>query len=409
MNGMKKDSIVKHSMSRRRKLKILHATWNIFQQNENKICISPNGGSIMIFNICNWIGKKVESYAFCGNIKMQEAIYENVIILANDKFLSDMDNRGEDIDKWLCNINKAFEDILDEIKFDFIFVHGGLDFSINCINSCIKKNIPYAYVSHAYQGQKDLNYFDKSLSLFEDKLFRIPDINIITVGNGMRKRLLKEKPYIMPERVTTIRNAVEDIKTKDLIIRNEKRNLLCIGTISPNKNQLQLLRAYSLLDKDIKEKINIIICGKDSKKTPTLENINKTIDDLSLTETVKYLGSISRDEMENMYEKADGLITTSLCEGLSLVVLEMLKYGKPVIMFSDNETAEDVNDELAVILIKDHSDESVARAIEQWYREEWDYNHIFEYSKEFNMEQVAEEYIMYVKKLGVKSRKTVIH
>lgn len=378
-------------------MKILHATWNLFQQNENKISISPNGGSVMVFNICNWTGKKAESYAFCGNIKMQEAEYEYIKVLPNDKYLSDMENRVEDIEKWLCNINKAFEDVLDIINPDFVFIHGGLDFSIDCINSCIKKNVPYAYVSHLYQGKTVLYAGDEKTSKFEEAVFNIPNINIITVSNGMRNRLLKEKPFIDSKRITTIRNAVDDVLFNNSITTQKPKKLLCVGTICPRKNQLQLLQAYSLLEEEKKENINILICGKDSKNSPSVDILENTLEELDIAKNVKYLGSISQAEMGCIYEKADGLIMTSLCEGLSLVVLEMLKYGKPVIMFSDNETAADVNDEQAVILIKDHSDESVARAIEQWYEKEWDYKNIIDYSKKFKMELVANQYIDYVK------------
>ena len=86
---------------------------------------------------------------------------------------------------------------------------------------------------------------------------------------------------------------------------------------------------------------------------------------------------------------------SALCEGLSLVALEMLRFGKPVIMFSDNETAEDVNDDKAVVFAKDHSDQALANAIEEWYNRKWDDVYIRNYSDYFSMERVADDYIRY--------------
>ena len=101
------------------------------------------------------------------------------------------------------------------------------------------------------------------------------------------------------------------------------------------------------------------------------------------------------DEMKKVYSVADALIMPSLSEGLSLVALEMLTYGKPVIMFADNETAGDVNDSKVVVLAQDHSDQSLAAAIMEWYDRDWDDTYIKKYSNYYSMERVADEYIEY--------------
>ncbi len=88
----------------------------------------------------------------------------------------------------------------------------------------------------------------------------------------------------------------------------------------------------------------------------------------------------------------------SLSEGLSLVATEMLSYGKPVIMFSDNETAGDINDPKVAVLAKDHSDQALADAIVEWYERDWDEKYIKEYSRYYSMERVADDYIAYCRK-----------
>ena len=83
----------------------------------------------------------------------------------------------------------------------------------------------------------------------------------------------------------------------------------------------------------------------------------------------------------------------SLIEGLSLVTLEAISYGMPVIMFSDNETAADINDTKATILVDEHSDEALAYGIEKWFAMQWDNDYIREYSKFFTLERVANDYL----------------
>ena len=110
------------------------------------------------------------------------------------------------------------------------------------------------------------------------------------------------------------------------------------------------------------------------------------------------MGECDRAEMEKLYTVADGLIFPSLLEGLSLVALEIMTYGKPIIMFSDNETAVDISNPEVVVLAKDHSDQALADAIRKWYETDWNMNTIKEYSHQFSMERVAQNYVSYCEK-----------
>ncbi|GEM_PF-2575533 len=386
-------------------MRVLSTIWNIFTVSDNKTVVAPNGGSVMVYNICNSIGEKVDSYVFSGSQKNQAFDYGNVHVLANDKYLGEISSRDEiTIDIWLEKIKKAFIDVLQELKPDFVLIHGGLDFSLDCICECKKKNIPFAYVSHLYEGEQNYYEGDSALRRFENNIFSMDDINIITVSDGMRLRILKEHGNIKACNIKTIRNAVDinklnannvDNQILKKLKANKKRILLCVGTIHPRKNQLQLVDAYKLLSDEVKNELCIVLCGKDSKNNPMANELRQRIAENKLDDSIIYLGTIKQSEMAIIYQYADGLISASLCEGLSLVVLEMLNFGKPIIMFEDNETAVDVNSETAVELIHGHSDEQLAEGIERWFYKDWNENEIIEYAKEFTMEKVADEYVDY--------------
>ena len=160
------------------------------------------------------------------------------------------------------------------------------------------------------------------------------------------------------------------------------------------------MRAFSLLPEKLKRNIEIVFCGKESVKYPILKKMKEEIKKNKLDDDVTYIGTKPRHDMPKVYSGADGLALPSLHEGLSLAVLEMLQYGKPVIMFADNETAYDINDSKVAILVKEHTDQALARAIVEWYEKDWDEDYIKSYSEYYTMERVADDYISYCRKMS---------
>lgn len=387
-------------------MKILSVAWNVYEKCNNEYRVLKNGGSIMIADICEFIGKKEESYLYVGNIAVQEdAQIGKIKLLRNNSYLPEI-RCEETIDEWQDGLIKEFNEKIDFLKPDMVFVQGGGEFTYNALILCMKKKQKCAFVCHLYIGEKGKLIEGYKDNIWERRVLSIPNLQIIAVGNAMKSRINREM-NITDSNIhvivngTKIKKAINnDLKT--ISQRKEKENkkvLLCSGSLQARKNQIQIVKALQYVRKDILENISIIFVGKILKKDDYGKRIEDEIRNNNYEDIVKIVGAVESEEMNKVYLGTDGLIMTALAEGVSLVALEAITFGKPVIMFSDNETAADVNDEQAVILIKDHSDESVAKAIEQWYEKEWDYKHIIEYSKEFNMERVADEYILYAKKV----------
>ena len=103
--------------------------------------------------------------------------------------------------------------------------------------------------------------------------------------------------------------------------------------------------------------------------------------------------------MKKYYSIANGLIMPSFAEGLSIAALEMLAYGQPIIMFSDSECVDDLNDANICVLANKRTNADLARAIEEWYFREWDTEYIKNYSQYFSMERVTKDYLEYFEKV----------
>ena len=66
--------------------------------------------------------------------------------------------------------------------------------------------------------------------------------------------------------------------------------------------------------------------------------------------------------------------------------------------FTDVDAFEDIYNECAMIGVGEHSDEAVAKGLEILLTKEWDSERIKEYSKKFETERMANNYIYVYKK-----------
>ena len=174
-----------------------------------------------------------------------------------------------------------------------------------------------------------------------------------------------------------------------------KKVLICAGSICKRKNQIAVVDAYGLIDPQIREKIAIIFLGNDRLHGMLEEAICQHEYDNNLI----CAGSVSSEEMKKFYSIANGLIMPSFAEGLSIAALEMIAYGQPIIMFSDSECVDDLNDANICVLANKRTNADLARAIEEWYFREWDTEYIKNYSQYFSMERVTKDYLEYFEKI----------
>lgn len=379
-------------------MRILSMAWTIYDSRLPLFSQNYTGGGLMIRNICEYIGRLHESYLFIGRFKVPEIQIGNIHIVGTDIYTDVQDDSCNPEEKHIKTMTKAFEDAVDEIKPDIVNFHGIGRLMQTCIKVCINKKIPYVYTDHLFIGNANIQGYDKNRE-WEKEVYNIPDLKVIAVSSGMKTKILQNYPNILSENITVIKNGTDFIaewKDSDLIKKYDLENkkvLLCVGTINYRKNQCQIVQAFQLLPNSIQDKIKVIFCGKDSVNGL----LQKCIADSGLQDKLIYAGAVSSENMKKYYSIADGLIMPSYAEGLSIAALETIAYGLPVIMFSDSECTDDLFDEKVVCFAKERTDYSLSEAIKDWYEKDWDKEYIIGYSKYFTMERVAEDYIRYYK------------
>ncbi|GFI50362.1 alpha-monoglucosyldiacylglycerol synthase [Lachnospiraceae bacterium] len=383
-------------------MKILSYTWNIYDANLVPFNSDYSGGGLVVKNLCEHLGKENESYLFLGKCIMPEVELGHIKIVKTDFDLTRRNSKKNNRE-YIAYMTSVFEDAVQQIMPDIINFHDYGDLAENILKVvCTKMRIPYIITCHLYEGLRVeyAGYEDSREN--SRKLLQIPNAQIITVSNGMKRKILEDYKNYDSGKLIPILNGTDfratfcEKNNKLKFKIGNKKILLCAGTIGSRKNQIQLLRIFAN-NIYLQEKIYIIFCGKKAVRSDM--DLKEEIAKRDLEGCMSYVGAVSNEEMKNYYSIADGLIMPSLAEGLSIAALEAITYGLPLIMYADSECADDLNDSKVSCFSDTHSDDSMAQAILNWYRTLWNREYIMNYAKRFSMENMAKNYLKVYKKI----------
>lgn len=114
----------------------------------------------------------------------------------------------------------------------------------------------------------------------------------------------------------------------DVIGSDERRTLLAVGRLHPQKDHLTLIRAFAAIANDCPEWV-LRIAGDGTERDVLAEEIRR----LGLSERAHLIGSLSDISAE--YLNAQLYVISSVFESYGLATVEALAHGLPAIGFSD--------------------------------------------------------------------------
>lgn len=135
-------------------------------------------------------------------------------------------------------------------------------------------------------------------------------------------------------------------------------SVLFVGTLHPRKNVPFLLRAFARLKKEANLPHRLILAGKRDAATAEIE---KLIAELGVARDVTITGYVEDWEIPLLYKMADLFVLPTLYEGFTLVTLEAMAYGTPVISTDTSSIREGTGD--AAILVPVNDVEALATAM----------------------------------------------
>jgi glycosyltransferase involved in cell wall biosynthesis len=184
-----------------------------------------------------------------------------------------------------------------------------------------------------------------------EKLFAIPASRIEVIYNAIDERFLRG--HASPA-------------DRQLIAERYQVNypfLLYAGRISPHKNVVRMIEAFSALKTELEKEqllpdLKLIIIGDDVSGNPDLR---RTVVRSGVQNDVRFLGFVPIEVLRTFYDVAKVFVFPSLYEGFGLPPLEAMALGTPVVCSNVSSLPEVVGN--AAVLVHPENVFEIMRAL----------------------------------------------
>jgi glycosyltransferase involved in cell wall biosynthesis len=184
-----------------------------------------------------------------------------------------------------------------------------------------------------------------------EKLFEIPGDRIDVVYNAIDERFL---------------HGHASAADRDLIAKRYQVTypfLLYAGRISPHKNVVRMIEAFSALKTELEKDaaypdLKLIIIGDDLSGNPDLR---RTVVRSGVQHDVRFLGFVPIEVLRIFYDEAKIFVFPSLYEGFGLRPLEAMAHGTPVVTSNVSSLPEVVGN--AAVLVNPENIFEMMRAL----------------------------------------------
>jgi len=233
---------------------------------------------------------------------------------------------------------------------------------------------------------------------------------IFAVSNFTKTEI--EKLFgISPDRIEVVYNAIDErflrghasAADRELIAKRYQVTypfLLYAGRISPHKNVVRMIEAFSALKTELERDqaypdLKLIIIGDDLSGNPDLR---RTVVRSGVQNDVRFLGFVPIEVLRIFYDEARIFVFPSLYEGFGLPPLEAMAHGTPVVTSNVSSLPEVVG--RAAVLVNPENVFEIMRALhrvltDQELRErmkERSYEQAAKFSWETSVRRILEVY-----------------
>ena len=190
---------------------------------------------------------------------------------------------------------------------------------------------------------------------------------IVTVSKGIKEKIKAtyqfEKGIVIPNSIAKKNQEIDDSQ-----LRLPYKYCIAVGRLVPLKQFDKLIEMYTASNLPNNE-IHLVILGEGEEKVV----LKKCIEVLKINELVHLLGF--KSDVVSYIKQAEFLVLTSKYEGFSMVVLEALAAGIPVVSF-DCETGpkEMIVDEYNGLLVENQNFEKFKEAMNRMVNDKVLYN-----------------------------------
>ncbi len=183
-------------------------------------------------------------------------------------------------------------------------------------------------------------------------------------------------------------------------LKPEDRMVLFVGRIEPLKGVDTLIQAMSSLQLKDDQRVHLAIIGGDPSASPQemsaeMARLQKLCDDLSVGQTVVFLGKRDQDKLPYYYSAAELVVMPSHYESFGMVALEAMACGTPVIASEVGGLAYLVKDGETGFTIPDQEPDTLCEKI-SWLLNDRDMHESMsrravEYAQDYAWENIAKQ------------------
>jgi len=200
--------------------------------------------------------------------------------------------------------------------------------------SSIRRSLHFHLTRRVLRGAARVFAVSKFTKSEIENLFAIPSTNIEVIYNAIDERFLRGHASEMDRQILAERYQVN------------YPFLLYAGRISPHKNLVRIIEAFSALKAELEKEgkfpdLKLIIIGDELSKHPDLR---RTVIRGGVQNDVRFLGFIPIEMLRIFYDAAKIFVFPSLYEGFGLPPLEAMAHGTPVVTSNTSSLPEVVGD-----------------------------------------------------------------
>lgn len=140
---------------------------------------------------------------------------------------------------------------------------------------------------------------------------------------------------------------------------NPRVKILFIGRLIPRKGFQRVVRSLPRVCELTRQAFEVEVVGTGAARA----ELDEEAEELGISSLIKYVGTVSYDQLEKAYQYADIFVLTSLSEGMPSVILEAMGCGLPVIASDVGGNNELVEEGVNGYLIKGDDIETLARQL----------------------------------------------
>lgn len=251
-------------------------------------------------------------------------------------------------------------------KPDIIHVHS-LDKGAFLAFDIYKKfGIPYVVTEHSSAFARNLIAIEKKQRLHKTVVAANSTIAVSQPFTKLLNRSFASSNWIY------VPNMVSDhffkVAIESTVEQKKEFTFLSVCFLTENKRIDLLIKAFAKLVVN-NENIRLEI-GGDGICKPALESL---VLQLGLTDKVKFLGALTREQVLNHMQNADAFVLASEYETFGVVLVEAFALGKPVIATRCGGPESIVTDAVGVLVAK-NSVEALCDGMAQVYQQRHTYN-----------------------------------